>query len=115
MADDIPAPRYDIELSVRLIPSDPEKTFRGVSQNLSETGVLVRAERSEPLRTMLRVEFPVFAASGEVIWTRETGEDLGVFLGMKFQALSSEDKRMLLRLLRGPGTGASWKTANPAG
>ena len=97
-----PAPRYDIELSVRLVPTESEEGgFQGTSQNLSETGVLVRADRMEPMGSFLRLKFPVFEGTGEVIWTRETDEELGVFLGMKFASLSPQDRQALLRLLEG--------------
>jgi hypothetical protein len=88
-----PAPRYDIELSVRLVPGGSDAAFTGTSENISETGVLVLAERLEPRGALLYLEFPVFEARGEVIWTRETEEELQVLLGMRFLALGGKTEK----------------------
>ena len=94
-----PTPRYDIELPVRLVPVGSEDGFTGVSRNISETGVLVSGERLEPLGTFLRLEFPIFEATGEVIWTSESEEEPGILLGMRFASLSRKDRKMLILLL----------------
>jgi hypothetical protein len=98
----IPAPRYDIELAVCLSRPDASEAFRGISQNLSASGVLVRAERGEPLKTVLMLQFPVFAAEGEVIWARQAGDDSGILLGLRFSQLTVGDRRILLRILDSP-------------
>ena len=96
------APRYDITLEVRLIPENSNGRFHGVSQNISETGILVLAERTEPRGTMARVEFSKFTGTGEVIGTRDTEEEF--LIGMRFVSLSRGRLETLTQLLTGPGT-----------
>ena len=105
VALDRSAPRYDIQLSVRLIPLDLDDGFSGVSRNMSETGVLISAEKGQPRGAIVRLKFPEFEWTAQVVWTREMEEELGFLLGMKFLALSNEDSQMLVRLLRRAAAG----------
>ena len=94
----IPAPRFDIELDVRLIHEDSNTEFHGVSKNMSETGVLVLTERQEPRGTRLGLEFPAFKGEGEIIWTKATDE--GALLGMRFLSMGWRDRRALKSLFK---------------
>lgn len=105
VALDTPAPRYDLTLNVRMAPPGPDGEFRGVSKNISATGVLVLAERAEPRGTQLHLEFPVFTATGEVIWTREVEPSPQALVGMKFTSLARSDRKALVGLLESPEIG----------
>ena len=100
----LPAPRYDIELSVQLFPQGSDDGFNGVTKNMSQTGVLVSGENDQPLGAIVRLKFPEFEWTAQVIWTRDTEKELRVLLGMKFLSLSSEDQKMLVRLLKAAAT-----------
>lgn len=97
-----PAPRYDIHLPVILTLADSQRSVVGTSENISETGVLIRAEEIAPLRSVLHLDFSLFSATAEVIWSREVEDESAVLLGMKFIELSREHRGILLRLLESP-------------
>ena len=98
----IPAARYDIELAVRLVPEGSGTELRGMSLNLSESGVLVLTDRLEPNDTRVQTAFQAFTSTSEVVWTREADETGDVLLGMKSVSLSRKDRKSLLSLLRNP-------------
>lgn len=52
------APRYDIALEVQL--ESPEARFRGITENISESGLLVQSWRTEPVGSLIDVQFPTF-------------------------------------------------------
>jgi hypothetical protein len=98
----LPAPRYDVSLPVELSIPSTKVRFSGVSENLSETGVLLRASALLPLRAVVQLQFPGFASVGEVIWSRNVPGNESVLIGMRFLETSREDRKILLRVLGGP-------------
>jgi len=102
-----PAPRFDIELPVEMGEPGNGAPFRGVSLNMSESGMLVRAEEERPRGTTLRFEFAPFGGTAMVIWTGQVprsgrGEESSVLLGMKFLGMKRQDKKILRRILQAP-------------
>jgi hypothetical protein len=102
-----PAPRFDIRLPVEIGDPGNGASFRGISLNLSESGMLVQAEEERPRGTTLRFEFAPFGGTAMVIWTRRTNPDergphAGVLLGMKFLAMDRQDRKTLNRILQAP-------------
>ena len=90
------APRFDIQLVVALAFEGCGTTVQGVSQNISETGVLIRSSALAPRGAVARLEFKEFATKAEVIWTRETDE--GLLLGMRFLSVGWGDRRALNKI-----------------
>jgi hypothetical protein len=102
-----PAPRFDIELPVEMGDPGTDKPFRGVSLNISESGMLVRSEEERARGTTLRFEFAPFGGTAQVIWTRHVsgetrGTVAGALLGMKFLSMTRQDRKTLLRILQAP-------------
>ena len=104
-----PAPRFDIEFPVEMADPSDGVSFRGVSLNMSESGMLVRSEEERPRGTTLRFEFAPFGGTAQVIWTRHVTSDLpvrdgegGILLGMKFVSMKRQDKKTLHRILKAP-------------
>jgi hypothetical protein len=104
-----PAPRFDIELPLEMGDSGGGASFRGVSLNISESGMLVRSDEERPRGTTLRFEFAPFGGTAMVIWTRHVGADPrvrdtagGILLGMKFLAMKRQDRKTLNRILQAP-------------
>ena len=104
-----PAPRFDIELPVEMADSSDGVSFRGVSLNMSETGMLIRSEQERARGTTLRFEFAPFGGTAQVIWTRQVASDPrvkdgggGILLGMKFLSMKRQDKKTLHRILQAP-------------
>jgi hypothetical protein len=101
--DNRAAPRYAIELEVELRSRDTDFAFVGITENLSESGLLVRTWRTEPKGTLFDLTFPTFRGAAEVVWTRESDEQEGAGLGMRFVSLSSTGNEELPRLLASAG------------
>ena len=104
-----PAPRFDIELPVEMADPSDGVSFRGVSLNMSESGMLVRADQERARGTTLRFEFAPFGGTAQVIWTRNVTADPrardaegGILLGMKFLAMKRQDRKTLHRILQAP-------------
>ena len=104
-----PAPRFDIELPVEMADPSDGVSFRGVSLNMSESGMLVRSEEERARGTTLRFEFAPFGGTAQVIWTRHVTSDPaardgegGILLGMKFVSMKRQDKKTLHRILQAP-------------
>lgn len=102
-----PAPRFDIELPVEMGEPSNGASFRGVSLNMSESGMLVRTEEERPRGTTLRFEFAPFGGTAMVIWTRHVpgngrGTEARVLLGLKFLAMNRQDRKTLARILQAP-------------
>jgi c-di-GMP-binding flagellar brake protein YcgR len=102
-----PAPRFDIELPVEMGEPSNGVAFRGVSLNISESGMLVRTEQELPRGTTLRFEFAPFGGTAMVIWARQVprdgrGSEPSVLLGLKFLAMNRQDKKTLARILQAP-------------
>lgn len=95
---DRPAPRVNVKLPVTLTLNGSPLPTRGISVNLSETGVLVRAARRAERGTLVQLDFPEFKAKGEVIWTRDAGEE-GTLLGMRFASIGWRDRRFVRSLV----------------
>ena len=91
------APRFNIQLVVAMTFEERGTTAQGVSQNISETGVLIRSSAMAPRGAVARLEFTEFKTKAEVIWTRET-ED-GLLLGMRFLSMGWGDRRALNKIL----------------
>ena len=97
----IPAPRFDLAMPVELRPNGQGDAFLGVSVNMSETGMLVRAEGSSDRGAVIDFRFHSFGGTCEVIWTRED-EDGRTLLGVRFQSMGRQDRRTLSRILSSP-------------
>ena len=105
----IPAPRYEIRLSLILILYDPAGRFRGVTRNISESGMLVASSATRPRGALVHFESLTFSGGAEVIWTRETDEEEmlpgsmfveeKMLLGLKFVELSRRDGKALQEFL----------------
>ena len=88
-----PAPRIDIRLVIELIFEDYGPTIQGVSENISETGVLVRASGIARQGTTVRLEFKEFGVHAELIWRKETRD--GILLGMRFLSIEWGNRNAL--------------------
>jgi hypothetical protein len=99
-----PAPRFDIALPVELIEEQAGSRFQGVSINISESGMLVRAEEARPKGTRLSFSFAPFGGIAQVIWIRSLaeGEESRTLLGMKFVSMKRHDRKTLFRMLNAP-------------
>lgn len=102
-----PAPRFDIALPVELTEGREERRFRGVSVNISESGMLVRAEEERPKGTRLSFSFAPFGGTAQVIWIRPLTEEAveeasGTLLGMRFVSMKRHDRKTLVRILNAP-------------
>jgi hypothetical protein len=102
-----PAPRFDIELPVEIGDPSSGTSFRGVSVNMSESGMLVRTLEERPRGTTIRFEFAPFGGTAMVIWARQVrpagrATEAGVLLGMKFLAMKRQDRKTLQRILQAP-------------
>jgi c-di-GMP-binding flagellar brake protein YcgR len=102
-----PAPRFDIALPVELTEGREEARFQGVSVNISESGMLVRAEQERPRGTTLSFSFAPFGGTAQVIWIRQLVEEqeegaAGTLLGMKFVSMKRHDRKTLVRMLNAP-------------
>lgn len=99
-----PAPRFDIALPVELTEGRENALFRGVSVNISESGMLVRSEEERPRGTVLSFSFAPFGGTAQVIWIRPLAseEEPGTLLGMKFVSMKRHDRKTLVRMLNAP-------------
>ena len=98
----VPAPRFVIPLPVELSIPATKVRFEGVSENISATGVLVRAKQLLPLRASVHLQFPEFATEGEIIWSRSLSEEASVLMGLRFVGMSGDAQRALLDVLAAP-------------
>ena len=94
-----PAPRQAIEVPVTLSSGDLRDGFPGTSLNISETGVLIRTDRWEPLGALLHLRFPTFACEAKVVWNSEAKGEVGILLGMQFTSMLWEDRERLALML----------------
>jgi c-di-GMP-binding flagellar brake protein YcgR len=93
-----PAPRRIVELPVELRFEGSTLRLFGESRNLSRTGMLVVAEDPKPPGTPIWLRLDEFEGRGEVVWRRESEE--GALLGVRFTALTPQDRRAIDRILR---------------
>ena len=91
--DNKPKPRANVGLDVTLTFEGTGATARGVAENVSETGVLVRSPLVQPTGTIVRLKFDDFEAKGEVIWVEATDE--GALLGMRIVSMGWEGWRAI--------------------
>jgi hypothetical protein len=92
------APRYDVELSVRVgLYGAGNKSIRGITTNISEWGVQLLIPSPLPSGAVLNFECSDFAGTGEVVWSRDEGDQ--VRLGMKLVSMSNTDRQTLRELL----------------
>ena len=96
-----PAPRYGISVSLILLFHDPKGRFRGVTRNISESGMLVVSTAMRRRGSPVQFESSIFSGGAEVIWTREDHEG-EMLLGLKFIELSNRDRNALHKLLEPP-------------
>ena len=82
-----------------LSPEDSGDGFPGTSLNISETGVLIRTARWEPLGALLDLRFPPFSCAAEVLWNSEAQGEVGVLLGMRLVSMREEDRERLALML----------------
>jgi hypothetical protein len=94
-----PALRHSIEVCVTLFPGDSADGFPGTGLNISETGVLIRTDRWEPVGSLLHLTFPAFTSQAEVVWNSEAEGEVGVLLGMKFASMRWRDRERLALML----------------
>jgi hypothetical protein len=96
-----PAPRVNIQLVVALEFEECGTTAQGVSQNISETGVLIRSSKLAPRGAVARLEFKEFKTEAEVIWTKEA--EHGLLLGMRFLSMGWRARKALSDILESTG------------
>lgn len=99
-----PAPRFDIALPVELTEEQADSSFRAISVNISESGMLVRSAHQKERGTVLRFAFAPFGGTAQVIWTHMHQGNGGtqMLLGMKFLAMKRRDRKVLVRMLNAP-------------
>jgi hypothetical protein len=95
------APRYEVELSVQLVTT---AAVRGVSRNISTSGILVHATRPLPKGTRVRLEPLLSGGTAEVVWVRETKENADdpfseADIGLKFVLLPQHDRETISALV----------------
>ena len=91
------AQRMYLELEVDLFLGDSTEAVRGRLVNVSEMGLLVRADEARPAGTQVRFELDrhLGRGLGAIVWTREVGSD-GILIGI---SLEREDREVLIRAL----------------
>jgi hypothetical protein len=99
--DNKPKPRATVGLDVTLTFEGTGATVRGVAENVSETGVLVRSPLVQPIGTIVRLKFDDFEAKGEVVWVEATDE--GAMLGMRIVSMGWEGWRAIRGFVDEPG------------
>ncbi len=92
--------RFDFETAVVLMPYGGSGSFVATSVNLSESGMLLKADRE--VEKGLRLEFMAarFAGECQVIWSHET-ESGGSLFGIMFTSLGPTAKDEIKILLDG--------------
>ena len=98
-----PAPRYTIRLVVNLTVEGSPASIRGVTQNLSSTGVLIQASKQVARGSAVRMDFKDFKANGEIIWSHRREEE--ILLGVRFVSLGWGARRTLNGILAKHGGG----------
>ncbi len=90
-----PAPRITVKLPVTLTFEESSTTAKGISENMSETGVLVLTSRKEPEGAIAKLSFQTFDATAEVRWAATVEGD--VRLGMKFVYIDERGREFVHR------------------
>ena len=80
-----PSPRSNARLPVQLTFEGSPTSVRGVTENISESGALVRSPVIRPPGTSVQMGFGEFEAKGEIVWAEQTDE--GAFLGMRLVSM----------------------------
>ena len=93
---DKPKARFNFRLAVTLTFEECGRTSQGISQNISETGVLIHSSTRPTRGAVARLEFEEFEAEAEVVWTKET--DYGRLFGMRFLSMGWGDRSALTGL-----------------
>jgi hypothetical protein len=88
-----PAPRINIRLIIELICEDCEPMIQGVSENISETGVLVRTSGIARQGTTVHLEFKEFGVHADLVWRKDTRD--GILLGIRFLSIGWGDPKAL--------------------
>ena len=89
-----PAPRIGIALPVKMTLEGTGVTAKGISENMSETGILVVTSIEPQRGGGVDLEVGSFRARAELIWSRKLAEG-EVRLGMKFTHLGREAQNFL--------------------
>jgi hypothetical protein len=90
-------PRYDVELSVHIGVWVGGASMRGMTTNISESGMQVVIPTPIAEGTVVRFECPLFGGTVQVVWSR--GEGSQTRLGLKFVTLAERDREALQELL----------------
>jgi len=98
--------RFDVEWKVDCVADD---TFLYASiTNISEMGIFVKTTEPKPVGMHLRLAFAPpghepFELEGKVAWInklRENGDNPNPGMGVRFVALSAEDRERLVEVIR---------------
>ena len=92
--EDHPAPRIGIRLPVTLTFEETGITAEGVSENMSETGILVVTSLEPQPGGVVDLEVGSFDARAELVWSRKLGTN-EVRLGMRFTQIGQQAQDFL--------------------